>query len=240
MVFHLDAVLTEQLDEQLTAQHAQVAGEDHVVAAGGAACVLKVGRDGGVSGGSHGRAHVVGVGDPLVHDLTHGDVGDIGPRALPGQDGRSGGCGRPLGGGGALAAILQGGAVLPLRRAEVGGGGHCRPLPKASVQSYGGQGQPLPHGGAGPVQAKEGHLLFPGGEGGADALIQKVAGKEPVQGRGCLAHLVQGQGEGLLLHGALRLLPGGLAEGVVPVDIVEGFGQGALPLLLARHVGPGG
>ena len=55
-----------------------------------------------------------------------------------------------------------------------------------------------------------------------------------------LAGLVQRQGEGLLLHGALRLLPGGLPKGVIRADEVEGAGQRALPFLLAHYIGVSG
>ena len=167
-------------------------------------------------------------------------MGDVGTGPLPGQDGGPGAGHRPLGGGGALASVLQGGAVLPLRRTEVGGDHHRRPLPEAAVQGHGGQGQTLPHGGAGPVEPEKGDVLPPGGEGGADALVEQVAGKEPVHGGGSLAGLVQRQGEGLLLHGALRLLPGGLPKGVIRADEVEGAGQRALPFLLAHYIGVSG
>ena len=62
-----------------------------------------------------------------------------------------------------------------------------------------------------------------------DALIEKLEQHN-------LNHQ-QRQGEGLLLHGALRLLPGGLPKGVIRADEVEGAGQRALTLLLSYHVG---
>ena len=142
--------------------------------------------------------------------------------------------------GGRWQPYSRGGAVLPLRRAEVGGGHRRRPGAEAPVQRHGRQGQGLPHGGAGPVQPQEGDLEPPGGEGGADALVEQVPGEEQVQGGGVQPRLVQGGGEGLALHGGLRPLPGGLPKGVVPTDGVKGAPQGPLPLLFARHVGVAG
>ena len=232
-------VLLKQLPEQLTSQLPQVAGDDEIIEAGLPPGVLKVGADGVIGGGGHGRSHVVGVCDPLVHHPARGDMGEVGAGTLPGQEDGSGGGHSPLGGGSALAAILQRGAVLPLRGAEVGGDHHPGPLPKAPVQCHGGQGQTLPHGGAGAVQPEEGALLIPGGKGGTDALVQQVAGEQPVQlplSRPCL---FQRQGQGLLLHGPLGLLPGGRAEGVIRVNIVEAGCQRTLPLLFPHYIGKG-
>ena len=144
---------------------------------------------------------------------------------------------RPLGGGGALTAVLQGGAVLALRRAEVGGDHHPRPLSETTVQGHGCQNQPLAEGGAGPVQAEEGNFLLPGRVRGADALVEQVAGKQPVQLLGGEGALLKGQGQGLLLHSPFGLLPGGLPKGVVLVDIVKAGGQRALPLHASHHIG---
>ena len=164
-------------------------------------------------------------------------LGDIGPGAVLGQDNGAGAGYRPLGGGCPLSAVLQGGAVLPLGGTEMGGGHHPGELGEASVDEHGGQGQPLPHGRAGPVKAEEGHVLAPYGEGGADALVQKVPREEVIQVGGCLPRLVQGGGQGHLLHGGLGFLPALFSEGVVLLNMVEAVGQRAVPFFLAHHVG---
>ena len=118
------------------------------------------------------------------------------------------------------------------------GGGHGRrPHPEAAVQQHGRQRQTLRHGGAGPVQPEKGHVLSPDGKAGADALIEQVPCQQIVQGGHADAGLVQGSGQSQLLHGALRLLPAPLPEGVVLADVVKGGGQGTLPLLLTNHAG---
>ena len=162
-----------------------------------------MGADGVPGGGGHGGPHVVGVGDPLVHHPAYCDVGDVRARAFTPKQDRSRPGDRPLGGGGALAAVFQRGAVLALGGAEVGAGGHRRLLAKAAVQHQGGQGEALAHGGAGPIQAEEGQAVLPGGEGGADALVQQVPGKEKV-GPGSAGWLLgQSHGQGFGEHGPL-------------------------------------
>ena len=134
---------------------AQVAGDHQVVIRGLPARVPKVGQDGISGGGGHGGSHIVCILDALVYDLAGGDVGNPGTLTLPTQDDAPGAGDCPLGGRGSLAAVLQRGAVLPLRRAEVGGGHSRRVFPKSTVQQQSGQGQALRHGGAGAVQPAE-------------------------------------------------------------------------------------
>ena len=153
-----------EVQDDLLAQLAQVAGDDEVIKVRGAAGVLKMGREGGIGGGGHGGAHVVGVLDALVDDLAGGDVGHMGAGAGLGQHHRPGAGDRPLGGGGALATVFQRSAVLPLGGAEVGGGHRPGKLGKASVDHHSSQGQALSHGGAGSVEAEEGHVLAPDGK----------------------------------------------------------------------------
>ena len=57
--------------------------------------------------------------DPLVHHPAHGSMGEIGASSVGSENDRSRSRYRPLGGWGALAAVLQRGTVLPLSRAEV-------------------------------------------------------------------------------------------------------------------------
>ena len=51
VVWHLNSVPAQQLQQQLAAQGAQIPGDDKVVAAGGAPGVLKVGGNGVIGGG---------------------------------------------------------------------------------------------------------------------------------------------------------------------------------------------
>ena len=74
----IHAIPPEEVDDDLLAQTAQVAGDDAVVKARLAAGVLEVGLEGGVGRWGHGGPHVVGVGDPLVRDFAGGHMGDIG------------------------------------------------------------------------------------------------------------------------------------------------------------------
>ena len=121
------------------------------------------------------------------------------------------------------------------------GGGHGgAPLPETAVQHHGGQREAFRHGGAGPVEAEKGDVLPPDGEGGGDALVQKVSGEDIVQRGGGLLGLVQGVLQRHSLHGALGLLKAGLAKGVVLIDEVKRGGQRPFPLLFAHHVGVAG
>ena len=81
----------------------------------------------------------------------------------------------PLGGGGALAAVLQGRAVLPFGGAEMGGGHGGGVGGETAVQQQGGQRQALRHSGTGAIQPEEGDVLPPDGEAGANALVEQVA-----------------------------------------------------------------
>lgn len=66
VVVELDAVLAQQLDEQLAAQNAQIAGDDQVVAAGRAARVAEVGGDGGVGRGGRCSIRPIKFSRPLL------------------------------------------------------------------------------------------------------------------------------------------------------------------------------
>lgn len=116
------------------------------------------------------------------------------------------------------------------------GGGHGRDFCAVSpVQQHGGQGQALRHGGAGPVQPKEGHILPPDGKAGADALVEQISCQQVVQTGYTEPGLAESGGEGQLLHGALRLFPASLAKGIVLADMIEGGGQRPFPFLFAHH-----
>ena len=102
-----------------------------------------------------------------------------------------------------------------------------------------GKGQTLPHGGAGAVQPEEGNAEVPQAEGGADALVQQVPGQDVVQFRRGQPALFQGPGQGLLLHGGLRLLPGVLSEEGIRAQQVKMPRQGAVGLEFSADVGIG-
>ena len=189
--------------------------------------------------GSHGGAHIVGVGDALIHDLAAGDVGDIGPGAVLRQNGAPGGGGGPLGRGGALVAVGHRHPVLPLSGAEVGAGDGGGPAGVAAVDEHGRQRQGFAHGGAGTVQAVEGNAEVPQAEGGADALVQQVSGADIVQVAGLQLGLIQRPLDNLFLHGGFRLFPGLFSEEGIIGQLVKVGGQGALRLLLAADVGVG-
>ncbi|MPM74321.1 hypothetical protein SDC9_121308 [bioreactor metagenome] len=239
-VCQVNAVLKEEVHDDFLAQNAQVPCDNQVIIARLTAGVGKVGGQRVVSGRGHGGAHVGRVADALVHNFTHGGMGDVRPLTLPGYDNRPscGGC--PLRGGCALGAIFQRRAVLPLGRAEMGGGEGRRPFAKAAVQHHGGQRQGLGHGAARAVKPEKGHVLRPGRISRANALIQKIPGKQIVQHRGGLLCLVQGGDERLLLHSGFRFFPAGLTEGVVAGDIIKKGRQRAFALFFAHHVGKAG
>ena len=83
---------------------------------------------------------------------------------------------------------------------------------EAAVDQQGGQHQGLPHGGAGPVQAKKRDVEAPQAKGGADALVQQIPGQDVIQVLGHQPALFQSPLQHPLLHGGLRLLPGVLPE----------------------------
>jgi len=180
-IFQLHAVPVEPVGHNVTAQLTQIAGDDQIVVGGLAARVLKMGRERGIGGGRHSGAHIGRVLDALVHHFAGGDVGDIGPRSLVGQNDAARPSHCPLGGRSALAPIFQGGAVLPLGGAEVGGGHGCDLCAIPPVQQHGSQGQALRHGGAGPVQPEEGHILSSDGKAGADTLVEQISCQQVIQ-----------------------------------------------------------
>jgi len=227
----------EEIQQNLLAQAAQIAGDNQIIVRGPAACVPKMGLNGIIGGGGHSGSHIVSILDALVHNLACGHMGDIGARPLPGEDDAARPRHRPLGGGGALAAVLQGRAVLPFGGAEMGGGHGGGVGGETAVQQQGGQRQALRHSGTGAIQPEEGDVLPPDGEAGANALVEQVAGQNIVQGGGAQPRLVQRGGEGQLLHGGLRLLPGLFPKRIVLIDLVEAVGQRALPFFFPHHIG---
>ena len=147
----VNAIPLEKVCDNFLSQAAQVAGDDEVIKVGGASGFLKMGVECGVGGGGHGGPHVVGVGNPLVHKFACGDMGNKGTGSFAGQNDRAGPCGGPLCSGRLLPTVLQGVAVLALRRAKMGGGQSRCVGSKAAVHQHGRQRHPFRHGGAGAV-----------------------------------------------------------------------------------------
>ena len=119
----------------------------------------------------HGGTHVVGVIDSLIHDFSAGDMGDIRPAAVGGDNGTAGSCGGPLCRWGALAAVGDRHPVLPLGSAEMGGCHGCGVLGEAAVNEHSCHGKAFAHGGAGTIQSVEGKVGVPQREGRANALV---------------------------------------------------------------------
>ena len=232
-------VPAEQVRDDGVAQGPQVPGDDQVIVPGAGFRLPEQGRQGVIGGGGHGSPHVVHVGDAHVHDLPAGHMGDIRPVPLVPQDAAPGGGGGPLGRGSPLAAVGHRHAVLPLGSAVVGAGHAGRRPGVTAGEQQAPQGQALPHGGAGPVQAEKRNLKVPQSEGGADALVQQVPGQDVVQFRRGQPALFQGPGQGLLLHGGLRLLPGVLSEEGIRAQQVKMPRQGAVGLEFSADVGVG-
>ena len=77
------------------------------------------------------------------------------------------------------------------------------------------------------------------GKGGADALVQQIAGEYEVQPGGGHLCLVAAEGEALLQHMALRLLPGLLPKVGILRDEVKAVFQRPLSLFFTHHAGGG-
>ena len=66
----------KEVGNDLVAQDPQVSGEDQIVVLRGGSRGGKMGLEGVIGRRGHGGAHVVGVGDPQVHDTAAGDGGN--------------------------------------------------------------------------------------------------------------------------------------------------------------------
>ena len=243
---HRVALGLHQPFQQAAADKAEVAGQDQVEVLRLAAGVGKVLAEGLCGGGGHCRAHIVDVSDAQVRHRPHRHGAHKGRLSILADHARARAGDRPLGSGGALSAVLQREAELPLGRAEVGGGDRQALPRKPRVHKHAGKAETFRHGGAGAVQPEEGDCHLAGGIGRADALVEQVAGKQKVDLLLLHAALLQRQVDGLLLHQRLGLFPGLFAEGGVVGEIVEIVCQRALLLLFgphrgkAQHAGRGG
>ena len=235
---HVHMVVLQALVQQLGAHRTQIPGEDAVVVPGGGAGILEELVQAGGRRGGHGRPHVGGV---LYAQILDGARQAPGHPDLPAQAhqraARRGG--GPLGGGGALPAVLQRQAELALCRAEVGACHRQGLFRGAALHQNGGQQQRLGHGGAGPVLPQEGDAEIQQPKGGGDALVEQIPRQNEVHLLGGEAGLFQCQGDGLLLEAGLGLFPAALLEGGVPKGLVEIAAQGTLGLPLAPHCSVG-
>ena len=132
----------------------------------------------------------------------------------------------------ALAAHLQGGTELPLRRTEMAGGcaGHSAGI--ASVDEHTADQQAFRHGGTGAVQAQKRGFQLPGGKVGGDDLVEQIASQQAIHVAAFQPDLIQGPTHGLLEHFAFRLFPAFLPPGIVCEHLVKVAPQRALALQL--------
>ena len=184
-----------------------------------------MGPEGIVSCGSHGRAHVVCVGDAVINDRADSCAIQERPLVSAAQQNTPGARDGPLGRWGSLAAVAQRIAVLPFCRREMGGTDGAGHIGVSAVDADSGQKQTLRHGGAGAVQPKKGNAHIPYGEAGADALVQKISGEQSLKVTVVQFCLFQGNFQGGFLHGAFGFLPGFLTERGVGIDVIEIGGQ---------------
>ena len=111
MVVQHKAVPFQKLRQKLAAHGAEVARIHGVKGCGRLARIGKIAADGLCRSGRHGGAHVV---DVLYFQIAHAPErhGRYARAALPAQNHRACARHRPLGGGGALAAVIQRGCLL--------------------------------------------------------------------------------------------------------------------------------
>ena len=109
-----DPRLPAKPHQRFHANRPQIPGDDEIVVLRRGGCVIQMRPDGVKCGGCHGCAHVACVGDAKVGDRADGGGLDGDDVRGSGDQCRAGAGDRPLGGGGALSAVAQGEAVLPL------------------------------------------------------------------------------------------------------------------------------
>ena len=167
----------------LVPSRAEIAGDDQVVVRGRGARVRKRAlRSVSYAAGAIAAPMLFASVMPQVHDAPDGRVRDgMGPLPSPDQDAAARRRGRPLGGRRALAS----------RRARASGTAarRCRSARRSSPQRGGQSRRRLlmaasarlsPIVEHAPYTPQQRHAELPQGEGGADALVQKVAGKDEV------------------------------------------------------------
>ena len=114
----------------------------------------------------------------------------------------------------------------------MGGGHSCRVFADAGGCQQGSRQQSLRHGGTCAVDAQKGDLQRPQPVGRTGALVDEIAGTDAGDVSVGEGALFQRQTDGLLLEGALRLLPGLLPEVCVLLHVVETAAERSLALFL--------
>ncbi len=94
----------------------------------------------------------------------------------------------------------------------MGGGQRGCPLCKAACYGNGSKQKPLRHGGAGTVESQHRDACFPQAEGGANALVEQIAGEGQREVILRQSAVLQGRLQGKALHFCFRLFPAGLTE----------------------------
>ena len=164
MVLEPHAVFREQAAKQLGADRAEVAGVDAVVIRGAGRSVGEEVEQRLRGGGGHRRAHVGHVGYAEILDAAHGRAAHA--HALPVAEHRAArGRRGPLRCGGALAAVFERRAELPLRCAEVRGGHGAGVVCRAALHGDCGHQERLRHGGARAVLPEKRDVHFAQAEG---------------------------------------------------------------------------
>lgn len=232
VVLEMHAVFREQVAQQRGAHGAEVAGVDAVV-------IRRPGRGVGEEveqrlrcGGRHRGAHVRHVGHAEILDAPDRRVVDA--DAFPvAEHGAAGGRRGPLRRRGALAAVLERRAELPLRRAEVRGGHGAGVVCRAALHRDRSHQQRLRHRGARAVLPEKGDVHLAQAEGARDALVQQVAGEDHTDVAFFEPGLADRERGRLRLQHAFRLFPALLREVGVEEGLVEVARERALGLLFA-------
>ena len=232
---HIHPVPLEQVQYDLVAHLAQVAGDDQVIVGGACLGILKIGLQRLIGRKGHGRAHVGLCSHTRVGDAARRGFCDLDPFAPFVQHHRARGRGRPLGSLGPLAAVFQRVAVLPLCRTKVGRGDGAHRAFKTAIHQASGQHQSFGHGGTGAIQTKKGHVGGAQRKRGADALVQQVAAQHATQLFGGQLPFVQHPFKGHAHHAALRFFPSLFAKGVIVADIVKIPGERPFSLFFPHH-----
>ena len=229
------ALTLQRLHRCLRADRAEISRDDQIVILRRSAQFPKMRFDRLHRRRRHGRAHVPHICDPRIHDRSDRGPADPDLARSPAQDHAARACDGPLGRGRTLAAVAQRKAILPLR-GRIVRRGHCRRrFKKTAGYAHGRQQQPLRHGGAGPVQAQRREAGVPQAIRRADALIQKIPGKNRPQRLPRQVRTIQRGLQRKLLHFRLRLFPGGLSKTSVALTEVKVLCQRSLAFLF-----PGG
>ena len=183
----------------------------------------------------HACPHILGILEPIVHDLPHRDARDP-DMALPcpHQERSAPGHG-PVGGERSLAGISERKPKLLLRTPEVAGR-HCQHvLPVSGSSTHGRKRKRLTGCGTRPIQPEHGDLQSLHSHGGGDPLPEQISAEQISHLFRRHMRLPESQRACLFLHVALRFLPGLRSEQIVLIYHIEQLRQRAFPFLAPRH-----